>query len=301
MGSSAVSDATGVSDGAVSDTSSRGIVVACAQTDPILGDVDANTEMTVEAIRDAAARGADLVVLPECATGGWAFADRGESAAAAQPVEGGKSIRAWQQVARELGIWVCGGFGEAAGSGTLYNSSVLLSPTGVELLYRKVHLWNTEKLAFDPGNLGYPVVDTPFGRIGMLICYDAWIPESFRSLAVQGADLALAPSDWVPNPHQPAHLPPLAHLMVTAGAHSNQMFVAAASRYGFERGQEFIGQSVIADHTGWPIVRAGGGREMILADIDPIGSRELRRNDPFNRPLGDRRVEQYELGPVRRP
>lgn len=276
------------------------IVVACAQTDPVLGDIEANTDITVQAIRDAAARGADVVVLPECATGGWAFVDRGESAAAAQSVEDGKTIRAWQQLARELGVWVCGGFGEAAAGGALYNSSVLVGPEGVELLYRKVHLWNTEQLAFDPGNLGYPVADTPFGRVGMLICYDAWIPESFRSLAVQGTDLALAPSDWVPNPHQPGDLPPLAHLMVTAGAHSNQMYVAAASRYGVERGQEFIGQSVIADHTGWPLARAGDGQEVILAVIDPIGSREKRRNDPFNRPLGDRRVEQYELGEVRR-
>ncbi|MFF8818705.1 MULTISPECIES: nitrilase-related carbon-nitrogen hydrolase [Leucobacter] len=280
------------------ERSSTSIVVACAQTDPILGDIEANTDMTVEAIRGAVALGADVIVLPECASGGWAFADRAESAAAAQPLTG-STIRAWEQLAKEHNVWVSGGFGEKADGGALYNSAVLVGPNGVESLYRKVHLWNSENLAFDPGNLGYPVTETPFGRVGMLICYDAWVPESFRSLAVEGADLVLAPSDWVPNPHQPADMPPLAHLMVTAGAHSNQMYVAAASRYGIERGQQFIGSSMIADHTGWPLARAGGGKEIIVAQIDPIGSRSARRNDPFNRPLWDRRVSQYEMGEVR--
>lgn len=273
-------------------------IVACAQMDPQIGDIEGNIDRSEASIREAATRGAHLVVLPECASGGWAFADRAESARYAQPLDGGPTITAWQRLARELGIWVCGGFGEAADGGRLYNSSALISPDGIAGLYRKVHLWNTENLAFDPGDLGYPVVSTPFGRVGMLICYDAWIPESFRSLAVKGADLALAPSDWVPNPHQPPGMPPLAHIMVTAGAHSNQMYVAAASRCGVERGQEFIGRSAIADHTGWLLAEAGGGDEVITAAIDPVGSRDARRNDPFNRPLGDRRVAQYDLGDV---
>lgn len=272
--------------------------IACAQVDPQLGDIVGNIDRTEAAIREAAARGARLVVLPECASGGWAFADRGESERAAQPLDGGPTVSAWQRLAAELDIWVCGGFGESTADGGLYNSSALIAPDGVRGLYRKVHLWNTENLAFDPGDLGYPVVPTPFGRVGMLICYDAWIPESFRSLAVKGADLALAPSDWVPNPHQPADMPPLAHIMVTAGAHSNQMYVAAASRVGVERGQEFIGRSAIADHTGWLLASAGGREEVITAVIDPIGTREARADDPFNRPLGDRRVAQYDLGEV---
>lgn len=280
---------------------SNGIIVACAQMNPELGDIEGNIDRAEVVIREAANRGAHLVVLPECASGGWAFADRAESEKAAQPIEGGPTVEAWQQLSRELGLWVCGGLGESTGDGRLYNSSLLMSPDGVQSLYRKVHLWNTENLAFDPGDLGYPVVSTPFGRVGMLICYDAWIPESFRSLAVQGADLALAPSDWVPNPHQPENMPPLAHIMTTAAAHSNQMYVAAASRYGVERGQEFIGRSVIADHTGWLLAEARRETDVITARIDPIGTREARRNDPFNRPLWDRDISQYELGEVRPP
>jgi predicted amidohydrolase len=274
-------------------TTTSAIRVACAQTDPVLGDIAASTAASVDAIRDAAAAGADVVVLPECASSGWAFADRGEALAAAQPLDG-ETVRAWQAEAKAHDLWVCGGVAELGDDGLVYNSAVLVSPDGVESVYRKVHLWNTEHDAFTPGDRGFPVVETPFGRVGMLICYDAWIPESVRSLALQGADLVLAPSDWVPNPRQPAHLPPSAHIVTMAGAQANQVFVAAASRVGVERGQRFIGASIIVDPYGWPLSRPGtDGIDLIWADIDPIGSRDARSGDAFNRPLGDRRPEAY--------
>ncbi|MDI2099637.1 nitrilase family protein [Ruicaihuangia caeni] len=276
-------------------TTSTAFTIACAQTDPVIGDLDANREMTVAAIHEAADGGAKLVVLPECATGGWAFTGMDESLAAAESVVDGPTIAAWKAAARERDIWVCGGFGELADD-TVYNSAVLISPDGVESVYRKVHLWNTENNAFTPGNLGFPVVDTPLGRIGMIICYDAWFPESMRSCALQGADLVLAPSDWVPNPGQ-QDMPSLANMMTIAGAHSNQVYVAAASRVGVERGQRFIGESVIAGHDGWLLAGPAPAHEAIIfAEIDPIGSRQERRDNIFNRPLGDRRPEAYAQG-----
>lgn len=274
-------------------TTTSAIRVACAQTDPVLGDISASTAASVDAVRSAAAAGADVVVLPECASSGWAFADMAESRAASQRLDG-ETIRAWQSEARAHDLWVCGGITELGDDERIYNSAVLVSPDGVESVYRKVHLWNTENDAFVPGDRGFPVVETPFGRVGMLICYDAWIPESFRSIALQGADLVLAPSDWVPNPHQPEHLPPSAHIVTMAGAQANQVYVASASRVGVERGQRFIGASIIVDPFGWPLSRPGSDAEdLIWADIDPIGSRDGRRNDPFNRPLGDRRPDAY--------
>ncbi|MGB3482789.1 MAG: nitrilase-related carbon-nitrogen hydrolase [Mycobacterium sp.] len=269
------------------------IRVACAQTDPVIGDVAANIAATVEAIRAAAEVDADLVVLPECASAGWAFTGTVESRATAQRLDG-PTIRAWHAQARDRNLWVCGGFTELRDDDQVYNSSALVSPDGVAAVYRKVHLWNSEHDSFTPGDGGFPVVDTPFGRVGMLICYDAWFPESFRSMALQGADLVLAPSDWVPNPHQPPDMPPLAHLVTMSAAHSNQLYVAAASRVGVERGQQFIGSSVIVGHDGWLLSRPGTDKpDLIWADIDPVGSRQARRSDPFNRPLGDRRPEAY--------
>jgi predicted amidohydrolase len=274
-------------------TTTSAIRIACAQTDPVLGDVEASTAATVDAIRAAADVGADVVVLPECASAGWAFADEDEARATAQGLDG-ETIRAWHAEARSHDLWVCGGFSELGADGRIYNSAALVSPGGVASVYRKVHLWNAEHDAFTPGDGGFPVVDTPFGRVGMLICYDAWFPESFRSLALQGADLVLAPSDWVPNPHQPTDQPPLAHIVTMSAAHSNQLVVAAASRVGVERGTRFIGASIIVGHDGWLVTRPGTDAEdVIWADVDPIGSREARRTDPFNRPLGDRRPEAY--------
>jgi predicted amidohydrolase len=271
--------------------------IACAQFDPKIGRVDDNRELSRAAIREAAARGASLVVLPECATAGWAFVDTAEALATAESIESGPSIASWIALAAELNIWVCGGFSERAladdGSPIVYNSSVLISPSGVESVYRKVHLWNSENLAFTPGDLGFPVVDTPLGRIGMAICYDLWFPESVRSSALAGADLVLVPSDWVPNPGQQPG-PSLANMMAITNAHSNQVYLAAASRVGTERGQRFIGNSVIAGHDGWLLAGpANGSSGIITAVIDPVGSRVARRTDPFNRPLGDRRPGSY--------
>lgn len=271
-------------------TSGTAFTIACAQVDPVIGDVEANTGLTTAAVHEAAAAGASLVVLPECASAGWAFRDYAESLACAQGLDG-PTVSAWRAAAAETGAWVCGGINELS-DGRVYNSAVLISPGGVESVYRKVHLWNSEKLVFDRGD-SFPVVETPFGRVGMLICYDAWFPESTRSLALQGADLVLAPSDWVPNPHQQPG-PSLANVMTMANAHSNQVFVAACSRVGTERGQRFIGDSVVVGYDGWVI--AGPAPDVpaiITATIDPIGSRTARREDPFNRPLGDRQPTAY--------
>lgn len=278
-----------MSDTALNDTA---FTIACAQFDPVLGDVADNVERSSAAIRESVAAGARLVVLPECSNAGWAFTDVDEARLYAEPAPGGDTIEAWSALARELDVWVCGGFNELADD-VVYNSAALISPQGIESVYRKVHLWNTENDSFTPGNLGFPVVDTPFGRIGMVICYDLWFPESVRSCALAGADLVLAPSDWVPNPGQPAGLS-LANIMAISSAHSNQVYIAAASRVGTERGQSFIGESVITGHDGWLLAGpAPRHPAVITATIDPVGSRLDRRTNPFNRPLGDRRPEAY--------
>jgi N-carbamoylputrescine amidase len=107
--------------------------------------------------------------------------------------------------------------------------------------FRKMHLWAAENLFFEPGNLGFPVFKTPFGRIGTFICYDGWFPESYRLCALQGADIVCIPTNWVPIPGQDATREAMANILCMAAAHANSMFVAAADRVGVERGQPFIG------------------------------------------------------------
>ena len=267
--------------------------VACVQTEPVLGDIEANIDLTVAGLSEAAAAGARLAVLPEAASSGYMFRNMAEAAAGSQPVDGGPTIRAWEQVARDSGMWVCGGFVEDGG-GALYNSAALIGPDGVAAVYRKVHLWGWEKSLYAPGNLGFPVTATPLGRIGMGICYDAWFPETFRSSALAGADVVCLPSNWVPVPGQPEGLL-MAHMMSMTGASSNEIYVLACSRSGTERGQDFLGSSIVADPAGWllagPAPREGAA--VITADIDPAAARAARLAEPFNQTIADRRPEVY--------
>ncbi|MGW0503451.1 nitrilase family protein [Micromonospora sp. NPDC003241] len=272
-------------------------LLAGVQMAPVFGDVAANIAGTSAWIRAAADRGARLVVLPEAASAGYVFADRAEAARYAQPVPDGPTVTAWARLAAELDVWIVGGVTERDGD-AVFNSAVLLGPTGHLGTFRKAHLWNDEKEIYDRNADGFPVYDTPLGRIGIGICYDAWFPETFRSAALQGADLVVLPSNWVPVPGQPTTAPAMANLMCMTGAHSNQCYVAGISRIGVENGQPFVGRSVLVGPDGWPIAGPASGdrEELVLAEVDLIGTRAQRWHNPFNQPLADRRTDLYVTG-----
>ena len=140
----------------------------------------------------------------------------------------------------------------------LYNSAVLIEPKTAPRVYRKLHLWDQENRYFEPGNVGIPVFTTRPAKIAMLICYDCWFPEAIRSCALQGADIVCIPTNWVPIPGQVPDKQAMANVLVQAAAHSNSIYIAAADRIGIERGQKFIGQSLIVSYTGWPVAGPAG-------------------------------------------
>jgi predicted amidohydrolase len=156
-------------------------------------------------------------------------------------------------------------------------------------------LWGKENVIFQPGNLGVPVFDIGVGRVACAICYDIWFPEIFRLAALQGADMLCVPTNWVPMPAQPGNLPMMANILAMGGAHANSMFVAAADRIGVERGQPFLGNSVIVSHTGWPLAGPASldREEMLIADIDLADARRNRNLTDFNERLRDRRTDLY--------
>lgn len=273
--------------------------ISCIQTHPVMLDVEGNLARQVQLIRQVAAEGTTLVVLPECSTTGWVFESRDEAATVAEAVPDGPTCQVWLGLCRELGIHIVAGIVERDGE-QQYNSSVLLGPDGHIGTFRKAHLWAIEKDFYDPGDLGFPVFDTPLGRIGMHICYDGWFSEAYRLPALCGADLLCVPANWVPIPDQPDHLPKMANMLCSTHAHMNLVYIAAASRVGVERGQAFIGSSIIVDHTGWPLAGPASGTEeaVISAVIDPIGSRAARTGNPFNQPLDDRRTDVYSVSPL---
>jgi N-carbamoylputrescine amidase len=270
------------------------IAVACVQMEPRVGRKAENVERSCELAARAAVDGADLVVLPELCNSGYVFETREEALALAEPVPDGETVAAWLGVCRAHGVTLVAGLAEREGS-QLFNSAVVLSPAGYVGTYRKLHLWNRENLWFQPGDRGVPVFDTPHGRIAALVCYDGWFGECFRLASAGGAGLVCIPTNWVPIPGQRAGEQAMATILCMANAHANSVYVAAADRVGVERGQPFIGQSVIIDYTGWPLAgpAAADGEEIVLAEVDLGRAAQARRWNRFNDPLRDRRADVY--------
>jgi N-carbamoylputrescine amidase len=263
--------------------------------EPHVGDTAANVARSVQLIEQAAARGAAIVVLPELANSGYVFASRAEAFALAEPVPHGPSTQAWAEVARRCNVHVVAGIAEREDD-RLYNAAAVLGPRGWLGTYRKLHLWGDEHLFFEPGNKGLPVFHTELGRLGVLICYDGWFPETYRLLAMQGVDIVCMPTNWVPMPQQPADRPAMATTLAMAGAHSNALNIVCANRTGTERGQPFVGQSLIVGAQGWPLAGPASrdGEEILYARIDLKASRQARHLNAFNDVLRDRRDDIYD-------
>ena len=270
------------------------VKIACCQMEPIVGNKSDNLKKSIQMIEEAASNGANLIVLPELCNSGYVFETREEAFELSEEIPSGESCKSWSKICKKLGVHIVAGINERAGD-LLYNSSVVLGPNDYVGTFRKVHLWNEENLFFEPGDLGFPVFKTPIGRISCHICYDSWFPESYRLAALQGADIVCVSTNWVPIPGQDKDREAMANILVMGAAHVNSVFIAAADRIGTERGQPFIGQSLIASYTGWPI---GGPastdeEEIIYAEANLSDARRKRNWTEYNQPLRDRRKDVY--------
>jgi N-carbamoylputrescine amidase len=272
-----------------------GFVIACIQMEPHVGAKRDNVARSIRHIESAAKNGASLVVLPELANSGYVFADRDEAFSLAEELPNGETTRIFTEAAQRLGIHIVAGIAERAGE-RLYNSAIFTGPSGAIGVYRKLHLWGDEKRFFEPGDLGVPVFDTPLGRIAIAICYDGWFPETYRLAATQGADLVCVPTNWVPMPAQPDDRPAMATTLAMAAAHSNGLAIACANRIGIERGQPFIGQSLIVGGDGWPLAGPASSdqEELLYASIDLKRTRAQRTLSASNHVQRDRRVDVYD-------
>jgi N-carbamoylputrescine amidase len=265
--------------------------VSCAQYAISEGDPDYNLERSLSFIRQAATEGADLVILPELANSGCDLGPRERALDLAEEVPGGPTVQAWREEAENSGICIVGGLLEREGE-TLHNSAVLLG-AGVIGRYRKTHLWNKEKLLYEPGR-ELPVFDSPLGRIGLLICYDVWFPEAARTLALKGSQIICvpsnAPNDWVPEHHRRGDLTML-NVHCIAGANANRVFVAAANRVG----DGYLGRSCVVDVTGGVLALAEATEEGIVsAELDVERARREKRLTDASHAFGDRNPAVYE-------
>lgn len=269
------------------------IKVACCQVAPVFGDVDGNLARAERALESAAALGAQVAVLPELANTGYVFASREEAQDLAEAVDG-RSVSAWAALARRLGMVVAAGFCEAGADGGLYNSAVLLGPDGEQAWYRKAHLWDAEKLIFDLGDQPPPVLDTRFGRLALMICYDLEVPEWVRLPALAGAELLCAPVNWPVLPHPPAERQ-AERFKAQANAAFNRLPIAVCDRHGRERGVDWSGASLIVDANGYPQALAETGLksdQLLLAELDLAASRD-KFISQRNHVLDDRRPGLY--------
>ena len=147
-------------------------LIAVAQLAITVGEPDASRKAAAAAVAEAAAAGARLVVLPELCDSGYVLSGQTEARGLAAPADDSGTLRHWRDLAAEHQLVVVGGFCELGADDRLYNSAAVVDASGTRAVYRKAHLWDAEKLVFTPGDAPPPVVDTEFGRVAVLICYD---------------------------------------------------------------------------------------------------------------------------------
>ena len=257
----------------------------------------ANRARSVEAAGDLFRRGAQIVVLPEMIVPGY-VADRDRLMELGESVDG-PTVTAWREAAGEHGGWIAGGFCERVGD-TLFNSAVVVGPDGVELHYRKLHPFREEKHVFAPGDLGLPVVELPFGRVGLCVCYDLRFVEAVRVLALEGAELVCVPTAWLAGFDarqwdDDGMAPQAAGAVLQANL--DQVFIACASQVGRSDRYEFLGSSIVAGPRGdvlaGPLPIAAEELAVVEVDLEEVERAHVR--DELITPREDRRRDVYGL------
>jgi N-carbamoylputrescine amidase len=270
-------------------------------------DPEDNLARTVELIRKAADKGAEVVCTQElfrseyfCQSEDHAHFDLAESLP-------GPSTKVLAEVAREKKIAIVASLFERRAAGLYHNTAAVLDTDGALLgMYRKMHIPDDplfyEKFYFTPGDLGFRVFDTKVARLGVLICWDQWYPEGARLTALQGADVLLYPTAIGWHPSEKAQFGAAqadAWRTIQRGhAIANGVYVAACNRIGHEGaadgGIEFWGGSFVSDPFGVVVAEASRTQEEILVvSIDRAHQETVRQHWPF---LRDRRIDAY--GPI---
>jgi len=251
---------------------------------PEFGEVSNNLSKVVSALRGAEA---DIIVLPELAFTGYFFKDRSELFSLAEDPARSSTVSSLIALCRECNFFIVTGFAEKSAD-KIFNSALLIGGDGVLQTYRKLHLFNTEKDCFDPGDTLLETIELHDIKIGIMICFDWIFPEVARTLALQGADLLCHPSNLVLMHCQQAML---------TRCLENSVFAVTANRFGSDIRPKgtltFTGQSQIVTPGGELIYRAKSeGEELFITEIEVRTARDKRmtqRNELFK----DRRPEYY--------
>lgn len=264
------------------------------------GSPEANLAATTARIREAAAVGAQVICTQELFNLPYFCRQQApELFDLAEPVPG-PTTEALAALAGELGVVLIASLFERRAPGLYHNTAAVIDADGTYLgKYRKMHIPQDpgfeEKFYFTPGDLGYQVWETRFGKLGVLICWDQWYPEAARLAALAGAEILFYPTaiGWLPE--EKAELGEAQHTAwetVQRGhAVANGCYVAAVNRVGTEGATEFWGQSFVSDFYGQVVARASVDTpEVLVADCDLDALEAMRRMWPFFR---DRRIDSF--------
>lgn len=259
--------------------------VGYIQYEVTFGDKEANMNAIralVPQVQDAS-----LIVLPELGLTGYDFLDPTEVRKFAEPAFDGPTTEFLRELTRATRAAVVIGYPECDGD-TLYNSCMLLNPDGSKQNYRKIHLFSRETTLFTPGPAAPPVIDTPAGRVGLMICFDWFFPETARLLALQGAQIIAHPSNLVLQYCQRA---------MFARSVENHVYTITANRIGTEnradRSLRFTGASQVVSPTGETLVSAPDDAAHVgIVSINANEANDKQINE-FNHLQHDRRVELY--------
>ena len=251
---------------------------------PVFGNVSQNLNKVVTKLDNIQA---DLIVLPELAFTGYYFKDRSEVKTLAEDPARSTTVDALSALCKKGKFHLVTGFTEKA-KDKYFNSALLVGPKGVEHVYRKIHLFNEEKIWFDDGDIPLQVNSIGNVRIGMMVCFDWIFPEVTRVLALQGADIICHPSNLVLGYCQ--------QTMLTRCL-ENKVYAITTNRYGYDKrphgNLRFTGHSQIVAPGGKLIYRARSQRdELLVMDIDPMLARD-KSITPLNEVLRDRRPQYY--------
>ena len=272
-------------------------------------DADDNIARAEQLVREAASRGAQIILLPELFEAPYFCIEQDvRHLRLARSVTENRAVRHFSAVARELGVVLPISFFEHAGQ-AYFNSIAIIDADGTNLgIYRKSHIPNgpgyQEKTYFSPGDTGFKVWNTRFARIGVGICWDQWFPETSRAMALLGAEILFYPTAIGSEPPPALPINSRDHWQRTqqGQAAANLMPLVASNRYGLERSLQdpeglyirFYGSSFIADPTGAKVAEAEEQGDAVLTatfDLDQVA--QLRDNWFVFR---DRRPELY--GPI---
>lgn len=265
----------------------RKFKAAAVQTLAKLGDIDANIEIARGYVEEAVRQGVELIVFPECMDTGYLFDDAEHCRSLAGPVPHGKFISALAGMAKQHGIYIASGITELdEQKDKIFNSGILLDRKGeLACHYHKQFLATHDQNWFSFGERGCPVVDTDLGRIGLLICFDGRIPEIFRSMALQGAEIIIDMANFFAMDQ--------ADMWGPARSYENGLWLVAATKSGYERSIYYPGGSMIVDPRGNVLSKvAHDTHGMAVFEVDPGMARD-KSIYTANDKLADRRPETY--------